>query len=97
MAEAIEVVLFRAKAGISDAVMTESAMSASVEISALEGFVSRQVGHAGDGQFIDIVHWRDMSAAKAAAESVMNLPKCASFFELIDVEKMNFMHFDKIT
>jgi len=95
MTQAVEVVVFRAKEGISDHVLTDAAASANAEISLLDGFISRDFG-AADGQFIDIVHWRDMAAAKAAAEQVMKLPTCAAFFELIDTKHMTFMHFDKV-
>jgi len=62
----------------------------------MPGFISREFGASEDGKYIDVVHWKDLSSAKAVTEKVMGIPKCGEFFGLIDQNQMQFMHFTKV-
>lgn len=95
MNEAIEVVIFKAKAGISDEQLRTAALAVTPVLKVMPGFISREFGTSEDGQYIDVVHWKDLPSAKAAAEKVMGIPKCGEFFSLIDQNQMQFMHFTK--
>ncbi len=97
MDQAIEVVIFRAKPGITSEQMKNAALAVTPELAALPGFLSREFGLSEGDQYIDIVHWRNLESAKKAAEKVMNIPICSEFFSLIDQTQMQFMHFNKIT
>jgi hypothetical protein len=95
MPQAIEVVLFSGKPGVSVEQMMSVAQRVQPRIAELPGFVSRSVGHAADGRFVDIVHWQDMACAKDAAQAVMECPTCAEFFALIDERQLLMLHFDR--
>ena len=93
---AIEVVIFKAKPGVSDSQLQTAALAVTSLLKEMSGFISREFGTSEDGKYIDIVHWRDILSAKAAAEKVMSIPKCGEFFGLIDQNQMQFMHFSKV-
>jgi hypothetical protein len=96
MNEAIEVVIFKAKAGVSDEQLQTTALAVTPILREMPGFISREFGASEDGKYIDIVHWKDLPSAKAAAEKVMGIPKCGEFLGLIDQNQMQFMHFTKV-
>ena len=93
---AIEVVVFKAKAGVSDSQLQTAALAVTPILKEMPGFISREFGASEDGKYIDVVHWKDLPSAKAAAEKVMSIPKCGEFFGLIDQNQMQFMHFIKV-
>jgi hypothetical protein len=95
MSQAIEVVLFYGKPGVSTEQMMLAAQRAQPSIAKLPGFVSRSLGQAADGRYVDILHWQDMACAQAAAQAVMQCPICAEFFGLIDEGKLEMIHFDR--
>lgn len=88
MSEAIEVVIFKAKAGVSDEQLRTAALTVTPILKEMPGFLSREFGTSEDGQYLDVVHWKDLPSAKAAAEKVMGIPKCGEFFGLIDQSTM---------
>lgn len=93
---AIEVVVFKTKAGVSDSQLQTAALAVTPILKEMPGFISREFGASEDGKYIDVVHWKDLPSAKAAAEKVMSIPKCGEFFGLIDQNQMQFMHFTKV-
>lgn len=96
MSEAIEVVIFRTKSGVSDSQLQTAALAVTPILKEMPGLISREFGTSEDGQYLDVVHWKDLPSAKAAAEKVMGIPKCGEFFGLIDQDQMQFMHFSKV-
>lgn len=96
MSTAIEIVIFKPVAGTTQAQLTEAALAITPAIEQLPGYVSREFGASGDGQYVDIVHWRDMAAAQAAAEQVMEIPQCMAFFRLIDEDSVQMLHFNRL-
>ena len=96
MNTAIEVVIFKAKAGVLDNQLQTAAVAITAILNNMPGFISREFGAAADGRYIDIVHWDDLASAQAAAEKVMDIPACGEFFGLIDQDHMQFMHFTRV-
>lgn len=94
MNNAIEVAVFKAKAGVSDSQLQTAALAVTPILKERPGFISREFGAPEDGKYIDIVHWKDIPSAKAAAEKVMSIPKCGELFGRID---RNQMQFSKVT
>ncbi|WP_169449809.1 hypothetical protein [Paludibacterium yongneupense] len=88
--------MFRAKADASSERLQAAALAITPILAGLPGFISREFGASGDGQFIDIVHWRDLFSARQAAEKVMGIPACREFFALIEESQTQLMHFNKI-
>lgn len=96
MNQAIEVVVFRAKTGITPEQLKSAALAVTSVLSSMPGFIAREFGASEDGQFVDIVHWKDIASAERAAEKVISIPVCGEFFGLIDQSQMQFMHFNKV-
>ncbi|WP_051208175.1 hypothetical protein [Saccharospirillum impatiens] len=74
--------------------MQQAASAAETHIRQLPGFVDRHFGTGDNDTFIDLVHWQDMAAAKAAAAAVMQMPEFGAFFALIDETTVQMMHFN---
>lgn len=96
MKEAIEVVKFRLAAGVTQGDLESASRAAGEVLSTFDGFISRDLGQSEDGTFIDVVRWRDMGCAQAAADNAMKSPVCGSFFQLIDASSIDMSHFNKI-
>lgn len=96
MSEAIELVVFSAKPGVKDTELKAAALSVTPILEKMPGYLSREFGASGDGQYVDIVRWKDLASAQAAAQQVMKIPECGKFFALIDESKMQFSHFQKV-
>lgn len=96
MNEAIEVVIFKAKTGVTDSQLQAAASAITPILSAMPGFIRRDLGESEGGDYMDVIHWQDLAAAEAAAEKVMTIAQCVAFFDLIDQSQMQFMHFTKI-
>jgi hypothetical protein len=57
------------------------------------GFVSRELSHDAEGdRWIELVWWRTMGDAKAAAENALSSESCARMFALIDMESTEMIH-----
>ena len=92
----IEVVIFKAKPGVTDRQLQTAALAVTPILTEMPGFISRELGASDDGKYIDMVHWQDILSAQSAAEKVMSIPKCGEFFGLIDQNQLQFMHFRKV-
>lgn len=58
------------------------------------GFVSRDYFYSEDlQQWVDVVQWQDLAAAKAASEQAMNNPDAIAVFSLMDESSMSFSHY----
>lgn len=89
---AVELVVFRAKEGVSREDMTTAALSVTPVLREMGGFISREFGATDDGQYADIVRWSSMEAAKKAADEVMQAPAFHTFFSLIDQGTVQMLH-----
>jgi hypothetical protein len=92
--QALEVVEFK----INDDVSTESFLAAidktKAFISSLDGFIDRSTAKREDGLWIDVVKWRDMRAAKAAAEQFGSSEDVKDFIMMIDHNSIKMQHFE---
>jgi len=64
MSQAIEVVIFKAKPGVSDAHLRTKAAAIAAILRGMTGFVDRKLGVSEDGQYLDIVTWKDKDAKR---------------------------------
>jgi hypothetical protein len=89
----LELVVFRLAAGVSREEFLGTVEAVSSWISAQPGFISRELCHDADGdRWIDVLWWRTMSDAQAAAELAMSSASCAPMFGLIDLESTLMVH-----
>src|SRR5687767_7714325 len=89
----LELVVFKLADGVSREQFLGTVDGVSSWISRQPGFVSRELVHDPDGdRWIDVVWWRSMADAKAAAELAMSSESCAPMFGLIDMESTLMLH-----
>lgn len=96
MQHTIEVVIFPAKPGVTPAQLVAASAAITPILAAMPGFISRDFGFGDDGQFLDIIHWRDRAAADFAAQHVMADTLCCAYFELMDQTRMQFNYFNHV-
>jgi hypothetical protein len=93
MAFVTEIVLFRARPGIAVETVVEAAEGSRTAIAGLDGYIDRSFGTGGDGLFGDVVRWRDMASAEAAAAAASTLRGFDRFMQVIDGPSVRLYHF----
>ena len=88
----VEVVLFRAKAGISDEQVLHGSAQIQQWLESAAGYLKREVSKGDDGQWVDIVHWRTLTEAQQAAQQLMADPAAADLISFIDPESVTMLH-----
>ena len=90
---ALELVVFKLKDGTSREAFLATVGAVSDWAATQPGFVSRDLSYDASGdRWIDVVYWRSLAAAEAAAAVAESSPSCAGMFELIDLESMLMIH-----
>jgi len=89
----LELVVFKLAEGVSREQFLGTVDPVSSWISRQPGFISRELCHDGDGdRWIEVVWWRTMKDAHAAAELAMTSESCAPMFGAIDMESTLMLH-----
>ena len=93
----LELVVFKLNAGVSRDELLATVDPVSRWIAEQPGFVSRDLAFDADGdRWIDVVWWRTLGDAHAAAERAMSSPSCAPMFALIDMESTLMLHAEPV-
>ncbi len=93
----LELVVFKLGAGVSREQFLGTVDPVSTWIARQPGFVSRELCHDAEGdRWIDVVWWRTMEEAQAAAELAMTSESCAPMFALIDMESTLMVHGERV-
>jgi hypothetical protein len=93
-ATVIEMVLFRTNEGTKPEEGKTQLNKLNDFVAKQGGFISRKTAVADDGQFLDIIYWTDLSAAKAASEKAMQDLDMMKVFSIIQKQTMLFKHFE---
>ncbi|HEY9344653.1 MAG TPA: hypothetical protein VIQ53_05030 [Inquilinus sp.] len=97
MAFVTEIVLFRARPGIAVETAVETVVEAAEGSrrapAGLDGYIDRSFGVSADGLFGDIVRWRDLASAEAAAAVAPTLCGFDRFLQAIDGPSVRLYHF----
>lgn len=93
----VELVLLRLQAGADEDAFVRAARATTSDLRALDGYASRELLRADDGQWVDIVHWSSRDQALAAAEQFPTLPSAQAFGSLMDGESIRMMHLEQVT
>ena len=88
----IEVVMFRAQPGVSDAQILEAADVLQRDVEEFGGYISRRLLKSEDGQWLDIVDWTSLDEARQAGEAIMQRPSAQRFDALVDAESVKVFH-----
>ncbi len=93
----LELVVFRLNEGVSREELLSTVDAVSGWISEQPGFISRELlNDAEGGRWIDLVWWRTLEDAQAAAEKAMTSEACAPMFALIDMESTLMVHGERM-
>jgi|SRR5829696_390333 len=89
----LELVVFKLVTGVSRERFLGTVDPVSSWISRQPGFVSRELCHDAEAdRWIEVVWWRTMAEAQAAAKLAMTSEACAPMFSLIDMESTLMLH-----
>ena len=89
----LELVVFGLRDGVSREQLLGTVDPVSAWIGKQSGFVSRELVHDAKGdRWIDVIWWRSLGEAHAAAEQAMSSASCAPMFALIDMESTLMLH-----
>ncbi len=91
-AAVVELVLMRAKAGLSEAEVRAAGDAAQPEMDALPGLLSRELLLSDDGLWVDIVHWDSLENAQGALKLAEGMPKLQHLFSLLDESSVQMYH-----
>ncbi len=94
MSEVLEVVEFYQTKQSSKIEFLAAAQKALSFAKSLEGFISTQLAQDEDGKYINVVKWRDMECAKAAAQNFMTYAEVQDFISVIDPNGMKMHHYE---
>jgi hypothetical protein len=90
----IEMVLFRTNEGIMPEEAKTELTKLNEYLTRQRGFISRNTAAADDGQYLDIVYWTDLNAAKTASDNAMQVPDVTKVFTIIEQKTILFKHFE---
>jgi hypothetical protein len=94
---ALEVAIYRLQPTVTHA----DFLAASDEITALlktqEGFVNRTIGQAEGGEWLDILTWKSVEAAKAALAAFQNDPVGRRFLGYLDPQQIQIFYLETVT
>ncbi|OJJ22151.1 hypothetical protein BKI52_08930 [marine bacterium AO1-C] len=89
---AIELVIFKFKAGVSEDEGIQAMKTLNDFVSKQPGFISRKFSKKEENTWVDLVFWKSMQEAETASKLVMQSPKCLEAFKVIDESSMQMMH-----
>ena len=93
----LELVVFKLREGVTREEFLGTVDGVSTWAAEQPGFLSRELAYDGDGdRWIDVVWWRTLDEAHAAADRAMSSDACAPMFGLIDEEATLMLHAEPV-
>lgn len=93
----LEVVIYSAKPGVSEAEMRSAVEVSNAVLRAFPGYLGRELAYASEtGQWVDIVRWEDRASALAAVAAFGMQPKAQTLMDVIDLQRIRFMHLESM-
>lgn len=90
----IEVVVFEAIPDYTKEQVEKAMIALNDIIKLYDGFIDRITANSNTGNYIDILYWTDINAAKTAGEDILNNPKAVEIFKVIQPTTMQMYHLD---
>lgn len=89
----LELVVFKLKEGVTSERFLATVDAVSEWARTQPGFLSRDLSHdRAEDRWIEVVYWRTLGDAEAAADAAQGSAACAPMFALIDMDSMLFLH-----
>jgi heme-degrading monooxygenase HmoA len=92
----VELVISRLNHGITREAYLQAAMAVEADLRRMPGFLSRQLLLEHQGLWFDIVHWRSMEAALAAADALMKLESAQPINAMLDPVTLKMYHLELV-
>ncbi len=90
----LEVVEFKLSNSVSEDAFLSEVHKTNTFVSSLKGFIKRQTAKNETGLWIDIVEWKDMESAQAAAETFVTSEAVKNFIGMLDQKTIRMQHFE---
>lgn len=75
---------FEVADGVNEQELLEASAALQLEfLNAQDGFMRRELLHAGDRQWCDLVYWRNAESAERATRNAAASPACFRYFRLM--------------
>lgn len=94
-APVVEVVIFKANAGIQSEKVLEVAKGIHTWLEQADGYIRRELLQDGE-QWIDIVYWESREQALKASEELMITPEAGTFMSVLDSENITMLHLNQV-
>lgn len=91
MSRTVEIVIFSLKPGVQTEVFLRAAEAVTLELSAMPGFLNRELSHDGE-RWVDYIHWASLEQAQAASQALLGRPAAQPFIEMIDPASALMLH-----
>jgi len=89
----VELVVFKLKEGTTREEFLASDEVASAWMKEQPGFLSHELCYATEpDQWFELVRWKSLAEAEAAASAAMSSTSCAPMFALIEMESVMMLH-----
>ena len=76
---------FRVKPGVDDTVLLEASEALQRDFLAHQpGFIKRELLRGAEGQWVDLVYWRDEASAMAVIPAIADSAACQAYFHLME-------------
>ena len=76
---------FRVKAGVDDSTLLAASEALQRDFLAHQpGFVKRELLRGAEGQWVDLVYWRDEDSAMAVMPAIESSAVCQEYFHLME-------------
>lgn len=90
----VEVALFEINKGFTEKETKEALTSLNDAIKLYHGFIERITAKNENGKYVDIIYWKDINSAKAAATDLAQNEKAIAVFSIIKSKSVQMYHFD---
>jgi hypothetical protein len=93
---AIEVVIFRLQSTVTHADFLEAVDETTALLKTQNGFISRTIGKAESGEWLDILTWESVEAAKAATTVFQTDPTGKRFSGYLDPQQIQVFYLETV-
>jgi hypothetical protein len=89
---AVEIVIFRLQPTVTSADFLAAVDETTALLKTQDGFISRMVGQAESGEWLDILYWHSIEAAKKAVAAFQADPAGKRFSEYMDPQQIQVFY-----
>ncbi|RVI90767.1 hypothetical protein CN193_32965 [Sinorhizobium meliloti] len=82
----VEIATIRLKPGVTKQQLVAASDSFQRFLAGVNGFLRRELLKDGNGEYADLVHWRDQASAEAMTATAGTSSECMAYFALMDLD-----------